>query len=104
MGISYPPHAMVVSDVESSSIGELLHHLFQELDFAKINKDVALGLYVSVMTDTNSFRYARTTPQAHLIAARMIEEGVNPEEVYQKYLFFQKRFPIFSSWDTCSRT
>jgi phosphoesterase RecJ-like protein len=36
-----------------------------------------------VMTDTNSFRYARTTPQAHHIAAEMIELGVNPEEVYQ---------------------
>jgi phosphoesterase RecJ-like protein len=81
--INYPPHAMVVSDIASSSIGELLHHLFLELDLTKINKDVALGLYVSVMTDTNSFRYARTTPQAHEIAARMIEEGVNPEEVYQ---------------------
>jgi phosphoesterase RecJ-like protein len=81
--IAYPPHAMVVSDITSSSIGELLHHLFKELDLAKINKDVAMGLYVSVMTDTNSFRYARTTPEAHRIAAEMIEEGVNPEEVYQ---------------------
>lgn len=81
--ITYPPHAMVVSDTESSSIGELLHHLFSELNVAKINKDVALGLYVSVMTDTNSFRYARTTPKAHTIAAEMIELGVNPEEVYQ---------------------
>jgi len=82
-GISYPPHAMLVSDTESSSIGELLFHLFGELNLAKINKDVALGLYVSVMTDTNSFRYARTTPLAHEIAADMIREGVNPEEVYQ---------------------
>jgi phosphoesterase RecJ-like protein len=81
--IAYPPHAMVVSDTKSSSIGELLYSLFHELDLTKINKDVALGLYVSVMTDTNSFRYARTTPMAHEIAARMIEEGVNPEEVYQ---------------------
>lgn len=81
--IAYPPHATVVSDTTSSSIGELLHHLFKELDLAKVNKDVATGLYVSVMTDTNSFRYARTTPEAHRIAAEMIEEGVNPEEVYQ---------------------
>ncbi|MGZ3687385.1 MAG: DHH family phosphoesterase [Bdellovibrionota bacterium] len=81
--ISYPPHATLVSDTESSSIGELLHHLFGELQLAKINKDVALGLYVSAMTDTNSFRYARTTPAAHRIAAEMIELGVNPEEVYQ---------------------
>jgi phosphoesterase RecJ-like protein len=35
------------------------------------------------MTDTNSFRYARTTPESHHIASEMIELGVNPEEVYQ---------------------
>jgi phosphoesterase RecJ-like protein len=81
--VTYPPHAMLVSDSESSSIAELLHHMFEELQLAKINKDVAMGLYVSVMTDTNSFRYGRTTPLAHRIAADMIAEGVNPEEVYQ---------------------
>ncbi|MEK6579770.1 MAG: DHH family phosphoesterase, partial [Bdellovibrionota bacterium] len=81
--VNYPPHALLVSDTASSSIGELLFHLFGELNLAKINKDVALGLYVSVMTDTNSFRYARTTPEAHRIAAEMIQLGVNPEEVYQ---------------------
>ena len=81
--ISYPPHASLVSDTQSSSIGELLHRLFGELNLTKINKDVALGLYVSVMTDTNSFRYSRTTPSAHRIAAEMIEQEVNPEEVYQ---------------------
>jgi bifunctional oligoribonuclease and PAP phosphatase NrnA len=81
--VSYPPHATVLSDPDASSIGEMLYHLFEELQFAKLNKDVALGLYVSVMTDTNSFRYARTTPLAHRIAAEMIEQDVNPEEVYQ---------------------
>jgi bifunctional oligoribonuclease and PAP phosphatase NrnA len=79
----YPEHASVVCDILSSSIGELLYALFQELKIAKINPGVALGLYVSVMTDTNSFRYARTTPEAHRIAAEMIALGVNPEEVYQ---------------------
>ncbi|MDR3607953.1 MAG: DHHA1 domain-containing protein [Oligoflexia bacterium] len=81
--VVYPPHALLVSDDQSSSIGELLFRLFGELNLAKINKDVALGLYVSVMTDTNSFRYGRTTPTAHRIAAETIEHGVNPEEVYQ---------------------
>ncbi len=81
--IHYPPHAMVVSDTQSSSIGELLYQLFNELELTKINADMALGLYVSVMTDTNSFRYARTTPASHQIAAEMISLGVNPEDVYQ---------------------
>jgi bifunctional oligoribonuclease and PAP phosphatase NrnA len=81
--LHYPPHATVVCDTSSSSIGELLYGIFLELNLAKIDHKMALGLYVSVMTDTNSFRYARTTPAAHNIAAHMIELGVNPEEVYQ---------------------
>jgi phosphoesterase RecJ-like protein len=81
--LHYPPNAMVVSDTRSSSIGELLYQLFNELNLTKVNEDMALGLYVSVMTDTNSFRYARTTPESHEIAAEMVRFGVNPEEVYQ---------------------
>lgn len=81
--INYPPHAFVVSDTQSSSIGELLYHVFNELQLTKLNKDIAQGLYVSVMTDTNSFRYARTTPLAHQIASETIAQGVNPEEIYQ---------------------
>ena len=79
-----PQNAMVVSDDHSSSIGELLYQLFMELNLTKLNADMALGLYVSVMTDTNSFRYARSTPESHRIAGHMIELGVNPEEVYQQ--------------------
>lgn len=80
---SYPLHAKLVSNPSASSIGELLYFIFKELNLSKINFDVAQGLYVSVMTDTNSFRASGTTPQAHRIAAEMIELGVNPEEIYQ---------------------
>ncbi len=80
----YPPHAMLVSDDESSSIGELLYELFIDLSLTEINRDMAIGLYVSVMTDTNSFRYSRTTPTCHQIAAHMIELGVSPDEIYQQ--------------------
>lgn len=81
--ITYPPNSHLVSDPESSSIGELLYRLFQDLKVSEISSKTALGLYVSVMTDTNSFRYASTTPLAHRIAAEMIERGINPEDIYQ---------------------
>ncbi len=81
--IRYPPNAQLIRDVSAGSIGELLDRLFESLNLATLNRDAALGLYVSVMTDTNSFRYARTTPQSHRIAANAIELGINPEEIYQ---------------------
>jgi phosphoesterase RecJ-like protein len=61
----------------------MLYRLFSELKLAKLNREIAHGLYVSIMTDTNSFRYARTTPDAHKICGEMIGLGVNPEKVYQ---------------------
>lgn len=81
--IDYPKHVALAHDPRSSSIGELLYQLFSQLKLTPLNRKIALGLYVSVMTDTNSFRYARTTPLAHQIAAEMIQIGINPEEIYQ---------------------
>src|SRR5476649_2351513 len=40
--VTYPPHATLLSDVDSSSIGEMLYRIFNELNLAKINKDIAL--------------------------------------------------------------
>ena len=82
--LQLPPHAVIFSDTRSSSIGELLYQLFTDLNLTPLDLTMASGLYVSVMTDTNSFRYARTTPESHRIAAHMIELGVNPEETYQQ--------------------
>lgn len=82
--ISLPVHASVISDTQASSIGEMLNHLFEDLNLCPWDPKIAQGLYVSVMTDTNSFRYARTTPDAHDIAGKCIALGVNPEEVYQQ--------------------
>lgn len=81
--VFFPDHAVLVSDLALSSIGELLYFLFKELAWAELNQDIAMGLYVSVMTDTNSFRYATTTPFAHQIASDMIKRGLNPEKIYQ---------------------
>lgn len=73
----------IVLDVKSSSIGELLYRLFrQDLSF-QLTPEVALGLYVSIITDTNSFRYSRTTALSHRIAAELIDFGIEPEEIYR---------------------
>lgn len=45
---------------------------------------VARGLYVGIVTDTGSFRFANATPSAHRITARLIEAGVDPQEMYRR--------------------
>ncbi len=82
---------LYVVDEKSSSIGELLYRFFHYghdlLDphsaSFHLSPEIALGLYVSIMTDTNSFRYASTTALSHRIAADLIDYGLQPEEIYQ---------------------
>ena len=46
-----------------------------------LTRDVALGLYAGLVTDTGSFKFSATTPQVHGLAARLIAAGVDPAAV-----------------------
>lgn len=46
--------------------------------------DVAEALYIGLVTDTGRFMYENTTPRAHLMAAELIEAGVDAPVVYRR--------------------
>jgi bifunctional oligoribonuclease and PAP phosphatase NrnA len=46
-----------------------------------VTRDIALGLYAGLVTDTGSFRHSNTSPQVHLLAARLLETGIDPAAV-----------------------
>ena len=46
-----------------------------------LTRDVALGLYTGLVSDTGSFKYAGTTPPVHEFAARLLATGIRPERV-----------------------
>lgn len=48
---------------------------------APLTHDIALGLYVGLVTDTGSFKYAATTPEVHALAGRLLATGIRPERV-----------------------
>ena len=48
---------------------------------AEITRDIALGLYAGLVTDTGSFKYGGTSPRVHLLAARLLETGIDPGPV-----------------------
>lgn len=70
-------------DSSASSVGEMVYLIFKKLDY-KITQEEALCLYVAILTDTGSFRYANTTSRTHNIAAELLKHNLNPEEVYQR--------------------
>lgn len=44
----------------------------------EISRDIALGLYAGLVTDTGSFRYSATSPWVHRLAARLLQTGIEP--------------------------
>lgn len=46
-----------------------------------LSRDIAVGLYAGLVTDTGSFRFSATTPRVHELAARLLAAGVNPVAV-----------------------
>ncbi len=69
-------------ETTSSSTGELVYHLLKQAE-AEFTLDVALPLYVAIMTDTGSFKYERTTAELHRIIAELLDAGVVPIKVHQ---------------------
>lgn len=46
-----------------------------------INKNIAEALYTGISTDTGCFRYSNTTSKTHLIAANLMDYGINNSEI-----------------------
>jgi phosphoesterase RecJ-like protein len=46
----------------------------------EITRDIALGLYAGLVTDTGSFKFS-TTPGIHRLAAELLETGIEPGPV-----------------------
>jgi phosphoesterase RecJ-like protein len=65
---------------QASSIGEMIHGLLPHLGLAA-DPAVATCIYTSILTDTGSFHYSNTTPEALGVAAEMVARGVQPWEV-----------------------
>ena len=69
-------------DPKAAAVGEMIYRLYEA--FKEIpTKPEAYCMYVSLVTDTGSFKYLNTTPAVHKIAADLISKGVSPLDVSQ---------------------
>jgi phosphoesterase RecJ-like protein len=68
---------------DSSSVSELVFSLFEYMKI-RLTKDEAACLYTGVVTDTGRFQQLNTTPNSHIVAAKLMQAGVLPEEIYSK--------------------
>ncbi|MDX6720693.1 MAG: bifunctional oligoribonuclease and phosphatase NrnA, partial [Solirubrobacteraceae bacterium] len=66
-----------------SSTAEIVWDLMRGLD-VELTPPIAEALYVGLVTDTGRFMYENTGPRAHVMAADLIEAGVDVHEVYRR--------------------
>jgi phosphoesterase RecJ-like protein len=72
---------LVVPD--ASCTAEIVFRIAKQLE-VEITPETADALYVALVTDTGRFMYENTTPEAHRMAAELIELGVDVHDVYRR--------------------
>ncbi|MBX5468281.1 MAG: bifunctional oligoribonuclease/PAP phosphatase NrnA [Thermoleophilaceae bacterium] len=70
-------------DARASCTAEIVFRIARELG-VEITTPIADALYVALVTDTGRFMYQNTTPEAHRMAAELLEAGVAPHDVYRR--------------------
>jgi phosphoesterase RecJ-like protein len=67
-------------DAEAAAVGVMVFRILRELGHP-LSRDVAHALYTSLLTDTGSFRYSCTDPEALRTAAELVAAGAEPWHV-----------------------
>ena len=63
-----------------SSTGEVLYDFFKNLNI-EIKKEMAVGLYCAILTDTGCFKYESTTSHTFEIASELSQAGIDSSQI-----------------------
>jgi phosphoesterase RecJ-like protein len=69
-------------DDTACATGEMIYDLIRALG-GDLDAASAAALYTAMVTDTGNFRFSKTTPRSHRIAAELLAKGVNPSRIYE---------------------
>ena len=72
-----------VIDESACATGEMVHDLIKALG-GTLDTASAVALYTAMVTDTGNFRFSKTSPRSHRIAAELLAKGVDPARVYEQ--------------------
>ena len=86
---NFVDHSFV--DMSYTASGQIIYDLIKKTGIVSLSKETALPIYAAIMTDTGSFRFERTTPEIHRIAAELLGYDVDPTGVFDK-IYEQSKF------------
>ncbi|MBI1334587.1 MAG: bifunctional oligoribonuclease/PAP phosphatase NrnA [Armatimonadetes bacterium] len=87
------PGDLRIIEIGSAATALIITNILQAVD-AEITPDMATCLYTGISTDTGSFRFRNTSPDALMASALLLENGANLELVSEE--IFQNR-PLSSA-------
>lgn len=74
---------------DAAALGEMVFDLLGELNIP-LDREIAMGLYTAILTDTGSFQYSRVTTHTHLRLAELMKFDLPTDEISRK-LFKEAR-------------
>ncbi len=75
----------MLSDTSSCSTAQLIYEFIEsENDLDLIDSKIAEGIYCGIVTDSGSFRFPSVQAKTHLIAADLINRGLNHASVHER--------------------
>lgn len=83
-GISDSFQKFQFSDLGSTS--EVMYELMTSMN-QNPSPEEARGLYTGICADTGHFRFRKTSPRTHTIAAELLKSGIHPDEITEKLQF-----------------
>ena len=92
-------------DTSYAATGELVGELIEKMGIP-LDINMALPLYISILIDTNSFRYPTVSSRTHRFIAKLIDIGVRPHQAYnsiyggKKIAYFNLAGSLLSSVQT----
>jgi phosphoesterase RecJ-like protein len=78
-----PPNSGSLIDTTAASTGEIVYRTLQKMG-VPLTPTIARALYTSVAFDTQLFRFVKSDPRSHLMAADLLKYEKNPEEIHRK--------------------
>jgi phosphoesterase RecJ-like protein len=72
-----------VIDTGVSATGELIYDFLMATK-GWLDLDLAIPLYVAIMTDTGMFRFSNTNARTHEITAHLLDIGVDPRKIHEQ--------------------
>lgn len=69
-------------DLSAAATGQLVYEMIRDWGHP-VDRLMATGFYISILTDTGSFRFTNADGRAHRVAAELIDTGLDPNVLYE---------------------